>query len=298
MNLQDLLHIFLQSRIAAGCRTSTVANYSRFLKAFYQSQHIESPDQLTYTALRDHLAALATRGLRGTTIEHRRVCIVTWLNWLHDEEHIALGEWNRHVRPVRCDRRQPRCLSQDECRRFLMTAECYPYKVPLVAKRNLAMLYMFLDTGLRLTELANLRVQDVDTQARTLTVQESKSRTFRKVKFSHQTLRKLRAYIRARGDRDSDLLWIPVGRNHPMSRQLVYRIVGDVARLAGLERVHPHALRHTFATLSLDNDIPVSSLQQLLGHARLETTMRYVHLRDDKALKDYDSASPVAMLDM
>ncbi len=296
MTFATALYLFLQSRIASGCRASTVANYDRYLRAFASYRRIHETDEIDHDAVRAYLSHLATLGHRGTTIENKRIVIVTWLNWLYNEGHIDRGDWSKRIRPTRSDKRTPRHMTADECRRFLLTAQCMHHDSAIVAKRNIAMVYMFLDTGLRKSELLNLKLNDVDLRERTVTVgEESKSRTERVVKFSPITLRFLRGYLHTRKACVTPYLWISRGSERP-STQWVYLIVVRIARAAGLDRVSPHALRHTYATLSIDNGIPVTSLQQLLGHKRLNTTMRYVHLSNERALKDCDAASPVSRL--
>lgn len=291
MLIRDAVGLFVDSRIALMLAQGTISNYRRFLDEFSETTTPTHIEEITPTHVRNHLTRLREKGLKDTTIEQRRVCIVTWLNWLAEEGHIDTSGWSKSVRSIRCHQRLPRFLTLDEVKRFLLTAENYYKHDKLVRTRNLAMLYMFLTTGVRRSELTNMKLSDIDLATRIATVREPKGKKDRRVKFSPATLRKLRAYLKERGIA-GEWLWVTGGGDKCCS-MLVYRIIRDVGRAAGLGDIYPHALRHTYATLMLDDGMPITSLQEALGHAKLSTTMRYVHMRGETALRDQESHTPV-----
>ncbi len=114
----------------------------------------------------------------------------------------------------------------------------------------------------------------------------SKSRRERIVIFTPETLRRLRGYLQKR---HSDLpdVWITES-GEPPTMNMVRQAMHRAAVAAGMPEINPRAIRHSFATKAIKAGMPVTSVQKLMGHSNLQTTMVYVHLIDDDAIKDYD----------
>ena len=159
-------------------------------------------------------------------------------------------------------------------------------------ERDLAIVELLWASGLRVSELSGLSLDDVDRAERTLRVL-GKGGKERIVPFGGTSARALDAYLRQRGDARG-----PVFRNARGGRltsRSVHTIVRRTARAAGIERrVTPHTLRHTFATHLLDAGADLRMIQELLGHARLTTTQRYTHVTGDQLMRVYDQAHPRA----
>jgi integrase/recombinase XerD len=188
----------------------------------------------------------------------------------------------------------PRVLSEDEIKALLRAAK----KPSWTGIRNYAMLLTFLDTGIRLSELISLDVKDVDLTGRTLRVRHGKGAKERHVFGGRFLLRALRSWLEVHGSTRSDEpLFVTRNGDRHDSRN-VDRIVERIAVRAGLEgvRVTPHVLRHTFATHYIMNGGDPFSLQRILGHSDIKTTMIYVNLAGVGLKEAHAKASPVDRL--
>jgi integrase/recombinase XerC len=159
-------------------------------------------------------------------------------------------------------------------------------------ERDLAIVELLWASGLRVSELSGLSLDDVDRTERTLRVL-GKGAKERIVPFGGSSARALEAYLARRGDDRGPLF--RNARGGPLTSRSVHTIVRRTARAAGIERrVTPHTLRHTFATHLLDAGADLRMIQELLGHARLTTTQRYTHVTGDQLMRVYDQAHPRA----
>jgi len=147
-------------------------------------------------------------------------------------------------------------------------------------------------TGLRVSELAGLDLDDVDRAQQTVRVL-GKGRKERIVPFGSRAAAALAAYLEGRGDAAGPLFVNPRGAR--LTVRSLHTIVRRSARSTGItRRVSPHTLRHTFATHLLDAGADLRVIQELLGHSRLSTTQRYTHVGADQLMRVYDAAHPRA----
>lgn len=152
-----------------------------------------------------------------------------------------------------------------------------------------AMIGLLLDTGIRLNELAQLRWSEIDTDMNSLRVAEGKTGP-RVIPISQTVLKMLD------GLGDSEHMWI--SKNGPMSREALQSAIRRIYRKAGLQgpKLGPHTLRHTFGTWYIANGGNVVHLQEIMGHASIETTMIYVHLSANHLRADHSAYSPARRL--
>ena len=175
------------------------------------------------------------------------------------------------VRPltiVNKPRKAPVVLSQEEVARLLEAAP------GLKSKAALSVAY---GAGLRVSEVANLKVRDIDSERMTLRVEQGKGQRDRYVMLSPQLLGLLRDWWRAARPQ----VWLFPGQNpiNPITPRQLNRAVAAAKDLAGIaKRVSPHTLRHSFATHLLEQNVDIRVIQVLLGHAKLETTALYTRV--------------------
>jgi site-specific recombinase XerD len=146
-------------------------------------------------------------------------------------------------------------------------------------------LVMLYATGLRREELVQLKVRDVDSARMLIHVHQGKGNEDRDVMLSPKLLEELREYWRWTNFKPKTYLFPGGGRAHatdvPMSAKSVFHAVKNAAQRAGLKKhVHPHTLRHCFATHLLEAGADLRTIQLLLGHADLKTTSRYLHMSE------------------
>lgn len=154
--------------------------------------------------------------------------------------------------------------------------------------RNKLILTLLYSTGLRVSELINLRINAIDPEERTIRVR-GKGEKDRIVIFDDVTLELINEYLMKRGV-DNEYLFLNQ-RNHTLTPRYIQYMIKEYAEVAGIERkVTPHVLRHSFATHLLKNGVDIRAIQQLLGHSNLSTTQIYTSV-DMHTLKGaYDNA--------
>ena len=261
-----------------------------------------TPAHLDRAALRRYLAGLHTRGLSNASAARKLAAARTFLRYLR-REGLAHDDAGAMVPTPRRDVRMPLHLSEQEMTRLIMA----PASTGALARRDRAILELFYASGLRLSELAGLDVDDVNLSARMARVL-GKGRKERLVPFNTSTVSAIRAYLKDRerlvrdarpaSGRDGRRARHPLFVNYRGSRLTVRsidRLVRRYAVLAGAKPgVSPHALRHSFATHLLQRGADLRSIQELLGHARLSTTERYTHVNAAQLLAVYRRSHPRA----
>lgn len=170
----------------------------------------------------------------------------------------------------RRERKLPRILSREQVKALLESPRTLRHRVLL------ATLY---GAGLRVSEVTHLKVADIDAPRSVLWVRQGKGRRDRQTLLSPKLLELLRAYWRA--ERPSTWLFPNANATGPISPKAVFLACRSAARAAGISTpVHPHSLRHAFATHLLESGTNLRTIQILLGHANLETTARYLQVAD------------------
>jgi integrase/recombinase XerD len=189
-------------------------------------------------------------------------------------------EVERGLEAPRRPERLPRYLSEEDAHKLFETARGTP--------RDYAILHVLGYAGLRVSELCNLRVEDVEFDRHLLHVRSGKGDKDREVVLEEKTQAAVERYLA-----DRTIAGVETGRLFPVTPVTVERMVRRRAREAGLQtRVTPHVLRHTLATALLRRGCDIRYIQKLLGHASVATTQIYTHV-DTQALRQaYDRARP------
>jgi site-specific recombinase XerD len=152
---------------------------------------------------------------------------------------------------------------------------------------DLAAFYLLWQSGMRVSELEDLRLSDVDMAAETILIREAKGLKDRSVYLTERVIEAVAQYLAVRGPALSDHLFIY--RHKPLSKDLIrcrLKAAGERTRI----KVTPHMLRHTFATQLLNAGAKITTIQALLGHQRLNTTMTYARVHDQTVAQDYYAA--------
>ena len=185
----------------------------------------------------------------------------------------------------------PRFLTQDEIEQLLAIPDVSTES----GLRDRAMLELMYACGLRASEVADLKLSDVDLEAGILTTLGKGSKT-RRVPIGSSAVEWLKSYLAAR--RRKENIEIPnifvTSAGAPIARDLIYKVVKTHSAAAGLEDVSPHTLRHSFATHLVQNRADIRSVQQMLGHADISTTQIYTHMTDAHLRDSYNRFHPRA----
>lgn len=168
-------------------------------------------------------------------------------------------------------------------------------------ERNVLLIMFIFDTGLRASELCNLKMSEIDTRGLVVHIIEGKGRKDRTVYFSPETGAAIRSYLRKFPRQPNQHLFMSLGGNtpgKPLTASGLLQIIRKLGRAAGLigVRCSPHTLRHAYATNLIKSGCPASVVQMLLGHSTLSMTMVYTHLAQSDVAAEYRRAAPVTRL--
>jgi integrase/recombinase XerC len=273
----------------------TLAAYRRDVTAllgFCERERLGSLSAIDSYTVRRFAAESHRRGLSPRSIARRLSAVRTFLSFLVETRRLAANA-AVHVQAPKPSRRLPATLDADQVARLLAFNGNDPLDV-----RDRAILELFYSSGLRLAELVALDIPDVDFADCTVRV-TGKGRKTRIVPVGRYALAALRDWLRVRGE-----LATAVGsgqalfigrRGDRLSRRNVQMRVRAWARRQGAPvSVHPHMLRHSFATHLLESSGNLRAVQELLGHASLSTTQVYTHLNFQHLAQAYDQAHPRA----
>ncbi len=184
----------------------------------------------------------------------------------------------------------PRFLSQAEVERLLQAPDLSLDE----GLRDRAMFEVLYASGLRVSELIGLKLADIDFE-RGFLICFGKGSKQRQVPLGQSALSYLTRYMPARlrllSNHNSHRLFIDKS-GRVLTRQKVWLMIKEYGRKAGIDYITPHLLRHSFATVLLENGADLRSVQLLLGHADIGTTQIYTHLTDDKVKDSYQKFHP------
>lgn len=247
---------------------------------FDEYMMIFTPEQITGVDLRNYRRyILDSMGYKPSTWNRKRISLRKFCQWCIKAGHLGQDP-SGDLRPKDIDELPPRWLERKDVQRLVRQMEQEVNAAGSAfaqweAKRNQAMVGLMLYSGLRECEVVQLNWQDIEMGERSgrVRIRKGKGDKWGEIPLGIEARRLLQKWI-AKGHSDKE----PVFRNKSGSRlstRSVQRIVKDLGLKAKIE-LTPHALRHTFAKRLLDGEVPVTTVQKLMRHARLETTARYV----------------------
>jgi len=274
----------------------TVRNYTTDLLDFFyflKDKKIDSLKEVDRHTLRDYLSQLMERGFVKASIARKLSAIRSFYRYLLREEIISTSPVATTSSP-KLDKRLPSFLTIEEMNRLL---EAPDLSTPQ-GLRDRALLELLYASGLRVSELVSLNLEQVNLETRDIRVWGKGSKE-RMVLIGEPAARALTDYLNQGrpellGNKVSSALLLNRYGKRLIERR-VQRILEKYANIINIgKRVYPHMLRHTFATHLLDGGADLRVVQELLGHASLSSTQIYTHVSKSQAKKVYLSAHPMA----
>ncbi len=263
---------------------------------FLTERGIKSLNEANRALLRDYLSYLVQQDLSKGSIARKLSAIRSFYRYLVREEILAMDPM-RDASSPKLDKRLPSFLTKAEVTRLI---EAPDLTTPL-GQRDRAFLELLYASGLRVSELSGLDLEQVDLDTREIRVWGKGSKE-RIVLMGEPAARALLAYINhgrkvLLGSKKTGAVFLNRDGGR-LTERSVQKILQKYANSAGIgKRVYPHMLRHTFATHLLDGGADLRVVQELLGHASLTTTQVYTHVSKSQARKVYLAAHPMARQD-
>ncbi|APP81926.1 tyrosine recombinase XerC [Xanthomonas hortorum pv. vitians] len=243
--------------------------------------------QLTSAQLRQFVAAEHRRGLSPKSLQRRLSACRSYYAWLLKHGRIAASP-AAAMRAPKAPRKLPQVLDADEAVRLVEV----PTDAPL-GLRDRALLELFYSSGLRLSELCALRWRDLDLESGLVMVL-GKGEKQRLVPVGPHAITALREWLRDSGGRAETHVFPGRAGGAISQRAVQIRIKQLAVRQGMFKDVHPHMLRHSFASHILESSGDLRGVQELLGHSDIATTQIYTHLDFQHLAKVYDAAHPRA----
>lgn len=261
---EEFLNMFLSAKRIEGCSERTIAYYQMTVQHMLSTTE-KSVRKITTEEIREYLANYQKRNnCSNVTVDNVRRNISSFFSWLEEEDYILKSPMKR-IHKIKTKTVVKSTISdegieklRDGCRE----------------KRDLAMIDLLYSTGIRVGELVNLNVDDIDLEGRECIVY-GKGDKERRVYFDAKAKVHLKEYIEYRKDNNKALF---VTLDAPYDRLKISGVeirLRNLGRKLQLERIHPHKFRRSMATRAIDKGMPIEQVQKILGHSQIDTTMQY-----------------------
>ncbi|MFN8792261.1 MAG: tyrosine-type recombinase/integrase [Bdellovibrionales bacterium] len=259
----------------------TLRSYRSDLHSSFQN----IPENVSESSLLSHLrqAQARWRELAPATRNRKAASLKSFLNWLY-ENRLLKKELAPHILAPKVPQKIPHFLSVDEA---IATLKSYPDSMSPTELKDKTLFCLIYGLGLRVSEACQIRWQDIDwsRQQILITRKGNKDQWVPGPRFTFEVLGQWKSASPV-----DDFIW---GAD-PLSTRLAYEMIRQRGRKAGLLKpLHPHALRHSYATHLLTSGADLRSLQELLGHASLSATQKYTHISIQELARTLETFHPL-----
>ncbi|WP_036610938.1 site-specific tyrosine recombinase/integron integrase [Oribacterium sp. P6A1] len=260
----EYLRMFLDAKAIEGCSERTIQYYRVTVEKMLQQQEL-SVRRITTEDMRHYLSDYQKINNCGkVTVDNIRRNISSFFSWLEEENYILKSPMRR-IHKIKTNQQVKEVISDEDIERLRDNCSC---------KRDLAIVDLLYSTGIRVGELVNLNVSDIDFEERECVV-FGKGGKERKVYFDAKAKLHLQDYLELRTDESPALFVTLDAPNERLKISGVEIRLRELGRKTDLRRIHPHKFRRTMATRAIDKGMPIEQVQRILGHSQIDTTMRY-----------------------
>ena len=287
MHKQKFLHYLLHEKRYS---QHTIKSYETDLQQFFlflaDEFQVSSPKKVTFQLVRSWIATLLNNNISARSVNRKITALKTYFRFLINEDVISISPMQKIIGP-----KTPKKLAVFvEEIKMLELFNKVEFGEGDVAERDRLILELFYFTGIRLSELVNLKKSDVDFSNSTIRVLGKRNKE-RLIPITPYILDKIKT---ANKSNKSDFLFVSK-KGTQISAKQVYRLVKKyLGMVTSLDKKSPHILRHTFATHMLNNGADINAVKELLGHANLSATEVYTHNTIEKLKTVYKQAHPRA----
>jgi integrase/recombinase XerC len=292
---KQLLSDFLaQLTIEKRASQHTVKNYKRDLSClsnYCESKSISLWTDLKQTDIRSYMASRHRQGLSSTSLQRELSAIRSFFNFLLKNQ-LTDNNPGQYIKAPKNTRKLPKTLDVDQIKSLLEAGANSTIEI-----RDLAMFELFYSSGIRLSELAQLNLTDIDLTDKSLMVRSGKGGKSRMLPIGSKAVAAINTWLEHRIKSITSTetaLFISTRGTRLGQRSIELRLKQWCKKKGIAENIHPHMLRHSFATHLLESSQDLRAVQELLGHSNISTTQIYTHLDFQHLADVYDSAHPRA----
>lgn len=260
----EFLKMFLSAKRIEGCSERTIKYYQTTVKHLL-SQTETNVRRISTEEIREYLSNYQKRNnCSNATVDNVRRNISSFFSWLEEEDYILKSPMKR-IHKIKTKTVVKSVISDEGIEKLRDNCK---------EKRDLAIIDLLYSTGIRVGELVNLNIEDIDLEGRECVVY-GKGDKERRVYFDAKAKVHLKEYIENRNDNNAALF---VTLDAPFDRLKISGVeirLRKLGRELNLERIHPHKFRRSMATRAIDKGMPIEQVQKILGHSQIDTTMQY-----------------------
>ena len=292
---KQLLSNFLaQLTIEKRASQYTVKSYKRdlnCLSTYCESKSISLWTDLKQTDIRSYMASRHRQGLSSTSLQRELSAIRSFFNFLLKNQ-LTDNNPGQYIKAPKKTRKLPKTLDVDQIKSLLEAGIN-----SIIEIRDLAMFELFYSSGIRLSELAQLNLTDIDLTDKSLMVRSGKGGKSRMLPIGSKAVAAINTWLEHRiksVTSTETALFISTRGTRLGQRSIELRLKQWCKKKGIAEHIHPHMLRHSFATHLLESSQDLRAVQELLGHSNISTTQIYTHLDFQHLADVYDKAHPRA----
>ena len=260
----EFLRLFLEAKRIEGCSLRTIQYYRVTIEGLLRLIST-SVRKISTEEIRKYLVDYQEKGgCSKATVDNIRRNLSSFFSWLEEEDYILKSPMRR-IHKIKIRQQVKETISDEAIERLRDNCDC---------QRDLAMIDLLYSTGVRVGELVNLNISDVDFEARECIVYGKGDKEWR-VYFDAKAKLHLLNYLSTRTDNNPALFVTLDSPNARLNINGVEIRIRELGRRLGLSRIHPHKFRRTMATRAIDKGMPIEQVQKILGHSQIDTTMQY-----------------------
>ena len=271
---EDLLKRYKACLFIAGKSPNTIAQYERTIIRLFQTLQKNYVD-MTVSDLRYFLAYEKSRGLSNRTLENVRVQMSAFFSWLVEEEIVGKNPC-RSVKPIKYE---------DKVKLPFSSVELDAIRSACQKDKERAIVEFLLATGVRVSELCSMCLSDINFETMAIKVRNGKGSKQRTVYMTDLAKKHLCNYLENRDVNGQYLFYNK--QKQPLNAGGVRHILKVLEQRSGVENVHPHRFRRTFATGLSNRGMEIQEIARLLGHANINVTLEYVYTSDEQIHNSY-----------
>ncbi len=260
----NYLEMFLDAKTIEGCSERTIKFYRATIQQMLETV-IVPVRKISTEDMRGYLSDYQKiNNCSKVTVDNVRRNISSFFSWLEEENYILKSPMKR-IHKIKTNQQVKEIITDEDIERLRDKCSC---------DRDLAIIDLLYSTGMRVGELVNLNIKDIDFDARECVV-FGKGGKERRVYFDAKAKLHLLKYIKNRKDTNEALF---VSLDAPYNRLKISGVeirMRSLGRSVNLTKIHPHKFRRTMATRAIDKGMPIEQVQKILGHSQLDTTMQY-----------------------